>query len=341
MKKNDVKLGGGGQGAFTLVELLVVIAIIGVLIALLLPAVQAAREAARRMQCTNNLKQITLATHNYHDTALAFPNDGWTSLNLQQLGMFVRLLPYTEKGQLFENVNMSRPYNVEESRAWHQSAGCRKQSYLLCPSSAQQKSTHATEMAYGGGEGWWTTHYYGNAGTAGDIPESTTSPLERYPHLTNNTSFGGNGTTGLFHPGAARTMGSISDGTSNTLAFWELSTNHWQGYRGWHRGIYFSAYNTNTYASAALVYMSVKACKMSMFINRQARLVAQGVNPTSPGSYGGVFNLMSDPPPASNHSGGVNVALCDGSVRFVSDTVSIATFMHAATVAREENDPLP
>ena len=89
------------RSAFTLIELLVVIAIIAVLIALLLPAVQAAREAARRSQCVNNLKQIALATQNYHDVNLSFPSQigyfpTWSSPGDTRVGWLLQILPQME-----------------------------------------------------------------------------------------------------------------------------------------------------------------------------------------------------------------------------------------------------
>src|SRR2546427_5297251 len=94
-----------GRSGFTLVELLVVIAIIGVLVALLLPAVQAAREAARRMSCSNNLKQLSLALHNYESTFSSLPPAG---IDTNQMSWVVMLLPYMEQQPLFDKFNFAK-----------------------------------------------------------------------------------------------------------------------------------------------------------------------------------------------------------------------------------------
>jgi prepilin-type N-terminal cleavage/methylation domain-containing protein len=101
-------------GGFTLVELLVVIAIIGVLVALLLPAVQSAREAARRMQCSNNLKQITIAVHNYHDSHKMLP-PGSTNATLSGSTGFAAILPYLDQANLYSQYNFSKGNSEPEN----------------------------------------------------------------------------------------------------------------------------------------------------------------------------------------------------------------------------------
>src|SRR6476659_8350371 len=107
--------------AFTLVELLVVIAIIGVLVALLLPAIQAAREAARRSSCTNNLKQFGIALHNYHDTLKTFPAGGCSTLPPASLddiysGSHALLLPYFEEKSLANLYDNKKPWMRQDPK---------------------------------------------------------------------------------------------------------------------------------------------------------------------------------------------------------------------------------
>jgi prepilin-type N-terminal cleavage/methylation domain-containing protein/prepilin-type processing-associated H-X9-DG protein len=140
-----------GRPAFTLIELLVVIAIIGVLVALLLPAVQAAREAARRMQCANNLKQIGLALHGYHDAHRTFPPGGWiASPSIPQnarmnMGWGAAILPGLEQRALYDALNFGLPYND----AVNSTAGHTVLPAYLCPSEPRTSLWHrATGDAY-------------------------------------------------------------------------------------------------------------------------------------------------------------------------------------------------
>src|SRR5262245_5990658 len=99
--------------AFTLIELLVVIAIIGILVALLLPAVQKVRDAAARAQCLNNLKQIGLALHNCHDTEKAFPAAANYSGQVNTWSIHARLLPYIEQDALYRQINFTASFTTQ------------------------------------------------------------------------------------------------------------------------------------------------------------------------------------------------------------------------------------
>jgi len=140
------------HSGFTLVELLVVIAIIGVLVALLLPAVQAAREAARRSSCSNNLKQIGLALHNYHDTYLSMP-PAWIEANGERLhawGTFI--LPFIEEENVYEV--LARDFGTARSNNNANGRGARIEAYR-CPSST---------LPDNGGGNRATSNYQSNKG---------------------------------------------------------------------------------------------------------------------------------------------------------------------------------
>ena len=125
--------GRAKRSAFTLVELLVVIAIIGILIALLLPAVQAAREAARRIQCASNFKQVGLAMHNYHTVSGSFPPG---MLRLRGFSWSAFILPYLEQNMVHEQIDFGDSYwsTPDNTTRW---AGAKRINSYLCPSDPQ------------------------------------------------------------------------------------------------------------------------------------------------------------------------------------------------------------
>ncbi len=144
--------------AFTLVELLVVLAIIGILIALLLPAVQSAREAARRTACQNNLRQMGLGLHNYHDAKHEFPVGctccqavGGCTFPLRQIAWSVRLLPYVEEKRAWEQFDVNQPFNSAANRESAKTVI----SIYLCPSTSRVPQRNGLTTGDVNGNGVW------------------------------------------------------------------------------------------------------------------------------------------------------------------------------------------
>ncbi|MFO1065976.1 MAG: DUF1559 domain-containing protein [Pirellulales bacterium] len=187
---------------FTLVELLVVIAIIGILVALLLPAVQMAREAARRMSCSNNLKQIALASHNYESAYKRLP--GVTGNSTQtSFSVLSKILPFVEQGNLQSLVNYSIPLTLGSGGGQtlnppQAQAAATVVPFFLCPSDSG-----LTQFQNGGT--FAPTNYMVNAGTG----EVTAAGVQQY-NLANSND-------GLFWYAQSPRMADIIDGTSNTL----------------------------------------------------------------------------------------------------------------------------
>ncbi len=211
----------GKRRAFTLVELLVVIAIIGILIALLLPAVQAAREAARRSQCTNNLKQLGLALQNYHDRSLSFPpvaifvkGNVPAGTNHYHHTWLTGLLPFIEQAPLYQSINfqlpaLTAPYVAPN--AVGQAVVSTVVNAFLCPSDSflgrNVSQTHNLAITnYVGSMGW---HWWDGCV---NCPNATVMPGDN---------------RNLFTPPRASRMADITDGTSNTVVVNERLSKGW------------------------------------------------------------------------------------------------------------------
>ncbi|NLS93810.1 MAG: DUF1559 domain-containing protein [Planctomycetaceae bacterium] len=323
--------------AFTLVELLVVIAIIGILIALLLPAVQAAREAARRSQCTNNLKQLSLSLHNYHDINKAFPAGvsaytqggnvpGFASLRQSWI---TRLLPFLEQSAI--EIDYVTPGTTWTGANVGDAAAEVMLSVVLCPSD-KGSPVNSTKAP---------TNYV-----------ACTGDDQRFVRATSGTSW--DGRLQRLHQGVLRTsswvkISELKDGTSNTMAISEcklggpagdgpLISNEGAGGllaclggtptmnvdneypRGWS---WFAAKYAHSWGFTALIPPNDKVTAMTGYdcIGEQA------------GSEVGLGAR-------SHHPGGVNAGMADGSVRFVSETIDLVAWQAAATIAGKESKGL-
>lgn len=285
---------------FTLIELLVVIAIIAILIALLVPAVQKVREAAARSQCQNNIKQWTLAMHNYHDQQKVLP-EGSNANPRRTWVMF--LWPYVEQQTLADKNDFSQPFYNPPGTVWFTMTGLCGQHVPLyyCPNDMSydlDDSSQQYQRCRGNYVVNWGNASYPLSGTAATAP----NPVGRAPfsHIV-----------GQVRVPQRSTLAMMTDGTSSTLMISEYpmapshADNDWRGDIHNDDGVHHFMTLTTPNSTTFDVVNWMVALPQDDVLRFCSSNTPQ-------------FNA-----PRSRHPGGVNVSLCDGSIRFVSNDVQL------------------